>query len=117
MQLTISVALRYHTHLLTGRKVEHISLELQPALAAESRYVSDSRLLASEKSCAITTAARRNLSIRRICIRRTSERKRVLHGWFGRTRAVFLGEPFAIKDESYNWKVTRSFCEEPFAHV
>src|SRR5882672_10409370 len=40
---------RYHTHLITGRKVEYLSLELQPGLAAEFGYLSDSRLLASEK--------------------------------------------------------------------
>jgi [protein-PII] uridylyltransferase len=90
---------RYHTHLLTGRKVEHISLELQPALAAEFGYLSDSRLLASEKF--MRDYYRRAQDIYRFgesVIARTSEKDKSPSRWFGRPRAVFLGEPFSIKD-------------------
>ena len=90
---------RYHTHLLTGRKVEHISLELQPALAAEFGYRSDSRLLASEKF--MRDYYRRAQEIYRFgesVLARTSEKDKSSSRWFGRQRAVFLGEPFSIKD-------------------
>src|SRR5258708_2461405 len=90
---------RYHTHLLTGRKVEHVSLELQPALAAEFGYLSDSRLLASEKF--MHDYYRRAQDIYRFAesvLARASKRDKSASGWFGRPRAVLLAEPFSIKD-------------------
>src|SRR5260370_29122194 len=90
---------RYHTHLLTGRKVEHISLELQPALAAEFGYLSDSRLLASEKF--MRDYYRRAQDIYRFVesvLARTSEKDKRPSRWFGRPREVFQDDPFAIKD-------------------
>jgi len=90
---------RYHMHLLTGRKVEHISLELQPALAAEFGHRSDSRLLASEKF--MRDYYRRAQEIHRFgesVLARTSEKDKSSSRWFRRQRAVLLGEPFSIKD-------------------
>jgi len=90
---------RYQTHLLSGRKVEHISLELQPALAAEFGYISDSCLLASEKF--MRDYYRRSEQIYRFgesVLARTSERDKSSSRRLGRPRTLFLGEPFSIKD-------------------
>ena len=40
---------RYHTHLLAGRKADRLSLDLQPTLASDFGYTSDNQLEASEK--------------------------------------------------------------------
>ena len=90
---------RYQTHLLARRKVEHLSLDMQPALATQFGYTSDSHLLASEKF--MRDYYRRALELYLFCesvVIRATEKEKRQSRWFAWQRAVSLAEPFSIED-------------------
>jgi len=92
------LSVRFQTHLAVGRKVDHISLDLQPGLAAGFGYSSDSRLLGSEKFMRFYYQRALDLYLfcENVLVRATEKDKRPLR-WFG-VRAVSLAEPFSIED-------------------
>lgn len=90
---------RYRTHLLTGRKTDRISLDLQPLLAAEFGYGSDAQLLASEKFMRDYYRRAQDLYLfAESVLARTVEKDKRPSRWFGWQRTVPLAEPFSIRD-------------------
>jgi [protein-PII] uridylyltransferase len=90
---------RYHTHLLTGRKADRLSLDLQPALASEFGYTSDNHLEASEKF--MRDYYKRSLSLYLISdgvIARCAERNKRTSRWVALHRSVSLSEIFSIEE-------------------
>lgn len=90
---------RYQAHLLSGRKVDRISLDLQPPLAREFGYASDHKLVASEKF--MRDYYKRALDLYLVAdsvISRASEGAKLPSRWFGRHRRVLLSEHFSIED-------------------
>ena len=106
---------RYETQLVTGRKVDRISLDLQPALAAAFGYASDSHLLASEKF--MRHYYRQALELYRFVesvLARATGKDKCSARWFGWPRTVALAEPFSIKDEKLQLESDReSFAKNP----
>ncbi len=90
---------RYHTHLLAGRKADRLSLDLQPALASEFGYTSDNQLEASEKF--MRDYYKRALSLYLISdgitVRCAGQNKRTSR-WAALHRSVSLGEIFSIEN-------------------
>lgn len=106
---------RHQTHLTLGRKVEHISLDLQPALAAEFAYATDLHLMASEKF--MRDYYRRALDLylfaEAVLVRATEKEKRPSR-WFAWQRAVSLAEPFSIEAGKLQLdKNAESFAQHP----
>ncbi|MDQ3820811.1 MAG: HD domain-containing protein, partial [Acidobacteriota bacterium] len=90
---------RYVAHLLTRRKTERVSLDLQPALATEFGYKSGSYLLASEKFMRDYYAHARELHLfGREIDARASESERRWARRFRLQRAENLIEPLSVKD-------------------
>lgn len=90
---------RYRTHLLIRRKTDRISLDLQPGLAAEFGYISDSQLLASEKFMRDYYRRAQELYLfGESVLARATEKDKLSSRWFAWQRAVPLAEPFSIKD-------------------
>lgn len=90
---------RYRTHLLIRRKADRISLDLQPALAAEFGYSSDSQLLASEKFMRDYYRRAQELFLfGESVLARATVKDKLGSRWFAWQRAVSLAEPFSIKD-------------------
>jgi [protein-PII] uridylyltransferase len=91
---------RHAAHLLTGRKTDRLSLDLQPALAAEFGYESEPHLLDSEKFMRDYYRRARELhQFSEALVARASEyteREGQLSRWFSRPRAERLAEPFSI---------------------
>jgi [protein-PII] uridylyltransferase len=89
---------RYRAHLLAGRKVDRISLDLQPELADEFGYMSDSQLEASEKF--MRDYYKRALDLYLVSdsvMARTAEHDKRSR-WFARHRPVSLSESFSIEE-------------------
>ena len=90
---------RYQVHLLTGRKVDRISLDLQPALAREFGYTSDTQLEASEKFMRDYYRRARDLYLVTDAITvRLAERGKRPSRWSGGHRRVSLNKLFSIND-------------------
>ena len=90
---------RYHTHLLAGRKADRLSLDLQPALASEFGYTSDNQLEASEKF--MRDYYKRSLSLYLISdgvIARCAEQNKRTSRWVALHRSVSLSEIFSIEE-------------------
>jgi [protein-PII] uridylyltransferase len=90
---------RYHAHLLVGRKADRLSLDLQPALAREFGYRSDNQLEASEKFMRDYYKRTLNLYLTSdaVMVRSSEKNKRSLR-WAAQHRTVSLGELFSIED-------------------
>jgi len=89
---------RYLAHLLAGRKVDRISLDLQLALAHGFGYTSDSQLEASEKF--MRDYYKRALDLYLVAdsvMARTQEHDKRSR-WFAWSRPVSLNEPFSIDE-------------------
>jgi [protein-PII] uridylyltransferase len=90
---------RYRTHLLTSRKTDRLSLDLQPVLAKEFGYTSDAHLLASEKFMRdYYRRAKELYHFGESVLARTVEQDKRISRWFGRQRRALLAEPFSIRD-------------------
>lgn len=90
---------RYQAHLLAGRKTDRLSLDLQPALACEFGYTSDTQLEASEKF--MRDYYRRALDLHLVTdavIVRSTESERRPSRWSARHRRVSLNELFSINN-------------------
>ena len=90
---------RYQVHLLAGRKVDRLSLDLQPALAREFGYTSDTQLEASEKF--MRDYYKRALDLYLVVdavMVRSAERNKRSSRWIARHRRVSLNELFSIDD-------------------
>ncbi len=90
---------RYGAHLLTGRKSDRLSLDIQPALAANFGYTSTDQLLASEKF--MRDYYRRARELHGFCatvLARATEPEKRTSRWFSLARAGSSAEQFAIKD-------------------
>ncbi|HEV8430365.1 MAG TPA: [protein-PII] uridylyltransferase [Pyrinomonadaceae bacterium] len=90
---------RYQVHLLAGRKVDRLSLDLQPALAREFGYTSDTQLEASEKF--MRDYYKRALDLYLVAdavMARSAERNKRPSRWIARDRRVSLNELFSIDD-------------------
>jgi [protein-PII] uridylyltransferase len=90
---------RYQAHVLAGRKVDRLSLDLQPGLAREFGYASDTQLEASEKF--MRDYYKRGLDLYLVAdavMVRTAERDKRSSRWFTWHRPVSLNEPFSIDD-------------------
>jgi [protein-PII] uridylyltransferase len=106
---------RYRAHLLTGRNTDRISLDLQPVLAAEFGYTSNTQLLASEKFMRDYYRRAQDLYLfGESVLARTAEKDKRPSRWFGWQRAVPLAEPFSIKDGKLQLESdTRFFAKNP----
>lgn len=88
---------RYQVHLLAGRKVDRLSLDLQPALAREFGYASDTQLEASERF--MRDYYKRALDLYLVAdavMARLTERNKQPSRWIARHRRVSLNELFSI---------------------
>jgi [protein-PII] uridylyltransferase len=90
---------RHAAHLLTGRKTDRLALDLQPALADEFGYKSESHLLASEKFMRDYYRRARELHLfSESFIARASEPSDRRTHWFFKPRAERSAEPFLLGD-------------------
>jgi [protein-PII] uridylyltransferase len=90
---------RYQAHLLAGRKVDRLSLDLQPALARAFGYTSDTQLEASEKF--MRDYYKRALDLFLVAdavMVRSAESDKRSSRWAVRNRRVSLNELFSIDD-------------------
>ena len=90
---------RHAAHLLTNRKTDRLSLDLQPALAEEFGYESGSHLLASEKFMRDYYRRARELHhFAESLLARVQEPAGPARRWFTRTRPGRSGETFHVAD-------------------
>jgi [protein-PII] uridylyltransferase len=93
------LSVRFQAHLLTGRKADRLSLDLQPALAREFGYTSDNQLEASEKFMRDYYKRARDLYLMVDAVMvRSAERNKRSSRWIARHRRVSLNELFSIDD-------------------
>ena len=90
---------RYQAHLLAGRKADRVSLDVQPALAREFGYTSDTQLEASEKLMRdyYKRAMDLYLVADAVIVRLAAQDKRPSR-WSAKHRRVSLNELFSIND-------------------
>ncbi len=114
--MIILLRVRYATHLLTGRKLERLSLDLQVPLAAEFGYTSEAHLLASEKFMRDYYRRARELHLfcEAVVARATAPEKRTPR-WFSLARAGSSAEPFSIKDGKLELEDAQLFVKQPLA--
>ncbi|HJP92311.1 MAG TPA: [protein-PII] uridylyltransferase [Pyrinomonadaceae bacterium] len=88
---------RYQAHLLAGRKIDRLSLDLQPALARAFGYSSDTQLEASEKFMRDYYKCAQDLYlVADAVVVRAAERDKRSSRWRARPRRVSLNELFSI---------------------
>jgi [protein-PII] uridylyltransferase len=108
---------RYGAHLLAGRKMERIALDLQPALAAEFGYTSTEHLLASEKFMRDYYRRARELHLfsATVLARATAPEKRPAR-WFSLpSHTGPVAEPFSIKEGLLELEDAQLFTHSPLA--
>ncbi|HEX8136986.1 MAG TPA: [protein-PII] uridylyltransferase [Pyrinomonadaceae bacterium] len=106
---------RYHLHLLTRRKTERLSLDIQPLLAEEFGYRQGGYLLASEKLMRDYYARARELHLfSQALFVRASESGPKSPRWWNRRGAENASEPFSITDGRLQFDAdARLFLENP----
>jgi [protein-PII] uridylyltransferase len=91
--------IRYAAHLLTRRKTERLSLDIQPALAEELGYKPGAHLLGSEKLMRDYYRQARELhQFSEALLARASEPEARGARWWGRRAAAQSGELFSISE-------------------